>query len=104
MSNRKCAVYMNDNFAGVLEEDSEYKFTYDKNFINAGMPISFSLPLREEPFISKELFYFFEGLLPEGWTLDIYSSVLKVDKNDKFGMLLATCHDCIGAVRVEEIK
>ena len=105
MSNRKCEVYMNDDLAGVLEEEaSGYTFTYDKNFLKAGIPISFSLQLREESFRSKELFYFFEGLLPEGWTLDIYSSVLKVDKKDKFGMLLATCHDCIGAVTVREIK
>ena len=105
MSNRKCEVYMNDNLAGILEETvSGYIFTYDKKFLKAGIPISFSLPVEKESFKSKDLFYFFEGLLPEGWTLEIYSSVLKVDKNDKFGMLLATCHDCIGAVTVEEIK
>jgi serine/threonine-protein kinase HipA len=96
---------MNDDFAGILEEDAiGFIFTYDSNFLKVGIPISFSLPLHRESFRSKELFYFFEGLLPEGWTLDIYSSVLKVDKNDKFGMLLATCHDCIGAVTVKEIE
>ncbi len=105
MSDRKCEVYMNDELAGILEETPPgFVFTYDTHFIKAGIPISFSFPLREKPFVSKELFYFFEGLLPEGWTLDIYSSVLKVDKNDKFGMLLATCHDCIGAVTVKEIE
>ena len=105
MSNRKCEVYMDDQLAGVLEEaEGSYIFIYNREFIKGGKPISFSLPLRESPYNSKTLFYFFEGLLPEGWTLDVYSSTLKVDKNDKFGMLMATCHDCIGAVTVKEIK
>lgn len=96
---------MNDKLAGTLTESLEgYSFLYDNDFIEGGKPISFSLPLRKEAYNSEKLFYFFEGLLPEGWTMNVYSSVLKIDKNDKFGMLLATCHDCIGAVIVKEIK
>lgn len=31
------------------------------------MPVSFSVPLRPEPFEDKRLFPFFDGLIPEGW-------------------------------------
>ena len=104
MNSRKCEVYMHDEFAGILTESVDgYTFIYDEEFLKTGNSISFSLPLSSEPYKSEKLFYFFEGLLPEGWTMDIYSTVLKIDKSDKFGMLLATCHDCIGAVTVKEI-
>ena len=96
---------MNDRVAGLLTESDEgYTFIYDDDYIENGKPVSFSLPLKKGAYRSEQLFYFFKGLLPEGWTMDVYSSVLKIDKNDEFGMLLATCHDCIGAVTVEEVK
>jgi serine/threonine-protein kinase HipA len=48
------------------------------------------LPLRHEPYESPAFFPFFEGMLPEGWYLDIVSKTLKVDPEDRFGLLLAT--------------
>jgi len=59
-----------------------------------------TLPLRAEPYVSESLPSFFDGLLPEGWYLEIASKVLKVDPSDRFGMLLATCRDCVGAASV----
>ena len=35
------------------------------------MAVSLSLPLREEPYVDKRLFPFFDGLIPEGWLLEI---------------------------------
>jgi len=46
------------------------------------------------------LFAFFEGLIPEGWLLDIAVTTWKINKNDRMGLLLACCRDCIGAVSV----
>jgi hypothetical protein len=43
---------------------------------------------------------FFENLLPEGWLLELSTSKLKISKDDAFGLLLATCAGCIGAVEV----
>jgi serine/threonine-protein kinase HipA len=103
--NRSGEIYLHDKLAGFLSETGEgYIFKYDNNFLKNGIPISFTFPLRSESYFSKKLFSFFEGLLPEGWTLEIYSKVLKIDSEDKFGLLLGTCHDCIGAVSVKEIK
>jgi serine/threonine-protein kinase HipA len=58
------------------------------------------MPLRTEPYESKGLLPYFENLLPEGWLLEIATAKLKIPKDDAFGLLLATCADCIGAVEV----
>ncbi|MBI5418155.1 HipA N-terminal domain-containing protein [Candidatus Poribacteria bacterium] len=99
---RKANIFFKEKLAGLLEETEKgYRFTYDTNFLNSKTPISISLNIREESYENTELFPFFEGLLPEGWYLDIVSTSLKIDKNDKFGLLLATCKDTIGAVKIE---
>ena len=98
---RKAIVKYKGQFAGWLSEtELGYQFVYDENFFQKGQPISVSLPLRKEPYESKDLFVFFQGLLPEGWYLDIVSMTAKVDSKDLFGLLLATAADTIGAVTV----
>ena len=101
---RKAAVYSHKHKAGMLEETEKgYKFTYEKKFIELNVPISVSLPLRTELYESDILFPFFQGLLPEGWYLEMVASTLKIDRNDDYGILLATCKETIGAVSIEEI-
>lgn len=98
---RKAKVNYNDQLAGYLREtEAGFQFIYDKDYVRSGHPISVSLPLREEPYESKELFSFFVGLLPEGWYLDIVSATAKIDANDSFGLLIATTAGTIGAVTV----
>lgn len=102
---RKAVVKFKNDIAGVLEETNNgFKFTYEKSFLENNSPISLSLPLSENSYESEHLFSFFSGLLPEGWYLDIVCKTLKIDENDVFGLLLATCKDTIGAVSIEEIK
>ena len=101
---RKAIVYSNRQRAGILEETAEgYMFTYENEFIEKKVPISVSLPLREEPYENNELFPFFQGLLPEGWYLEMVSSTLKIDKDDDYGLLLSTCIETIGTISIEEI-
>ena len=68
---RTADVYVYNNFAGKLSETDEgYSFSYDKTYIKASNhPVSLTLPIREEPYKSKTLFSFFDGLIPEGWLL-----------------------------------
>lgn len=101
---RQAKVYYRDELAGTLKEtDSGYVFQYDKSFIKKNISISVTLPVQDEPFYSERLFSFFKGLLPEGWYLSIVSATQHVDKNDLFGVLLATTSvDTIGAVTVRE--
>ena len=104
---RKAAVYYKDFFAGTLLEtdEGEYIFKYDDNYIkeHADQFLTFTMPVRGTPYIDKRLFAFFEGLIPEGWLLDIASKNWKINQNDRMGLLLACCQNCIGAVSIQPI-
>ena len=104
---RRGKVFYKNQLAGVITEtnDGEYKFEYDKLYIKEypNNFITFTMPIREEPYIEKRLFPFFEGLIPEGWLLNIASENWKINKNDRMGLLLACCQNCIGAVSIEPI-
>jgi len=107
MTNKKplrARVFYKEIFAGILEKrDDGYLFIYDKDFLKHNAPISMTLPLREEPYYSKELFPFFRELLPEGWYLDIVSASQKVDTKDYFGLLVSTSGlDSTGAVTIQK--
>jgi len=104
---KKAKIYMYDLFAGVLVEDDEgYHFKYDEEYlkIESPEPISLTLPLTDTTYNSNVLFPFFDGLIPEGWLLDIAERNWKVDIRDRMSILLLTCRDCIGAVSVHSIE
>ena len=102
---RKGIIKYKGEKAGIIEEtENGYRFTYDDVFLKQGISISVSLPAKQKTHESEDLFPFFEGLLPEGWYLDIVRKTMKIDKNNKFDLLLSTCGDTIGAVSVEEIQ
>ena len=103
---RRAAIKIGNQLAGVLTEDEQgYHFEYDKEYIarsDAG-PVSLTLPIRAVAYHSNTLFPFFDGLIPEGWLLDIAQKNWKLNPRDRMGLLLACCRDCIGAVSVEEL-
>ncbi len=103
---RKAQIFYNEDLAGYISETKDgYIFEYNKEFLKKNIPISISLPLREEPYESKQLFHFFRGLLPEGWYLDIVTATQKVDREDLFGLLLCTTNvDTVGAVTVRRMN
>jgi serine/threonine-protein kinase HipA len=86
----------------LLERGKQITFAYDADWladVNA-VPVSVTLPLRPEPYVSDGLHPFFENLLPEGWLLELATKKLKISKDDEFGLLIATCADCVGAVEI----
>lgn len=92
--------------AGWLTEDENgYTFEYDADFLASSQAeaISLTMPLTQKTFHDKVLFPFFDGLIPEGWLLDIAERNWKIDARDRMSLLLACCKDCIGAVGVEPI-
>ncbi|MCK5241355.1 HipA N-terminal domain-containing protein [bacterium] len=102
---RRAEIRYQNERAGVLEEiEGGYRFSYDKHFLEKKISISVSMPFNQSIHENEELFPFFIGLLPEGWYLDTVCSTLKIDKTNRFGLLLATCQDTIGAVSVWEMK
>ena len=106
MAYRKAQVFVSDKYAGLLEEtDAGYSFAYDPAYLSASdaLPVSLTLPLRDEPYTSPTLFPFFDGLIPEGWLLNIAVHNWKISENDRFGLLLTTCRDCIGNVNIRSL-
>lgn len=105
---RQANVKYNNIHAGVLREldSGEYEFTYDEDYVKnyAGSFITFQMPVRNNPYISKRLFPFFDGLIPEGWLLTIAAESWKINKNDRMGLLLACCSNTIGAVSVHPLN
>lgn len=105
MSYRRADIYVNESKAGVLEEtESGYQFLYDSDYLatDSAEPVSLTLPLQEEPYTSPMLFPFFDGLIPEGWLLDVVEDTWKVDPKDRMGLLLVSCRDTVGNVSVRE--
>ncbi|MDP5009980.1 MAG: HipA N-terminal domain-containing protein, partial [Crocinitomicaceae bacterium] len=74
---RQANIYYQDNLAGVLTETDEgdFVFRYEDNYVKEHPNdfITFSMPVSDVPYREKRLFPFFEGLIPEGWLLDIAS-------------------------------
>ena len=101
---RKAFVYIRDSYAGLLEETDEgYCFQYDPDYLACGTsPVSLTLPLTDKPFVSTTLFPFFDGLIPEGWLLEVVSRNWKIERRDRFGLLLIACKDAIGNVTIRE--
>lgn len=103
----KAEIKIHRTTAGWLSQDENgYHFVYDPAYLatNNIEPVSLTLPLQEAPFNSKVLFPFFDGLIPEGWLLDIAEKNWKLNPRDRMGLLLSCCKDCIGAVSVHPIN
>ncbi len=105
---RKGKVFYKEHFAGIITEtdDGEFVFLYDGNYVTEHPKefITFTMPVTNKPYTDNRLFPFFEGLIPEGWLLHIASATWKINTNDRMGLLLACCRNCIGAVSVIPIN
>lgn len=103
MNEERAIVYYGDKEAGELtKKPGGFEFAYRREYLGDpdSMPISLAMPLTEEKYESSVLFPFFDGLLPEGWLLDLTCTAAKIDKTDKFHLLLHTGKDPVGAVSV----
>ena len=93
-------VFYKDRLAGTLTRhaDDSYEFQYNEGYLNAGGPaISVTLPASPAPFHTDRLFPFFDGLIPEGWLLNLASKKLRLDPlQDRYELLTSLCHDTIG--------
>ena len=104
MEKRSANIYYGERIAGVLIETEEgYSFSYKDEYLEMEnpQPVSLTLPLSKEAYDNSVLFSFFDGLIPEGWMLDIAEKNWKLNERDRMGLLLACCRDCIGAVSVQ---
>ncbi len=104
---RKAKIFFKSDLAGILTEDETgYHFQYEPEYLNKenAEPVSLTLPLSKVTHSDKVLLPFFDGLIPEGWLLEIAEKNWKLDTRDRMGILLVTCRDCIGAVSFEPVN
>lgn len=104
---KQAKVYLHRQLAGILSENENgYIFQYDTHYLKSeeAEAISLTLPLSELPYQSNVLFPFFDGLIPEGWLLDIAERSWKINQRDRMSLLLACCKDCIGAVSIVPVN
>ncbi len=100
---REGSVFYKNEFAGIIQEtDDGFEFQYTEEYLSNTLskPVSLTMPLQQKAYTSTVLFPFFDGLIPEGWLLTIAVSNWKIKPNDRFGLLLTLCKDCIGCVSV----
>ncbi len=104
---KKGLVYKNSKLAGIIREDENgYSFQYNNIYLKNPLhnPVSRTLPLRTEAYTSDSMFPFFDGLIPEGWLLNIAIENWKLNPRDRMNLLLTLCEDCIGDVSIKKEK
>lgn len=105
---RKAKVYYKKEQAGVIvqHDDGSFTFHYDDLWLeNPNKPaISLAMPKTQAVYKSEHLFSFFYNMLPEGTNKETVCRLMRIDKNDYFGLLMHTAqHDTIGAITIEKI-
>lgn len=94
----KGQVYFKDQLSGIIEKNEEGDFSF--SYEGQSPAVSWTLPTTGAPYKSEDLFPFFDGLIPEGWLLNLTQKNWKIPKNDRMTLLLTTCQDCIGAAHI----
>lgn len=105
---RQAQVFNNGRLAGMLLEvsASEYIFRYDDlYFSDSNAPaISLTLPKSNKEYRQNHLFAFFANMLSEGHNRTVQARLHHLDRDDDFGILLATATtDTPGAITVIRI-
>ena len=104
---KQAEVYYKGSLAGVLTEtDDGYEFRYSGEYLKStnARPISLTLPLQIDAHKSPVLFPFFDGLIPEGWLLDVAIRNTNISILDRMSLLMLCCKDCVGAVSVTPVN
>lgn len=95
-------VYVGDDIVGQLVQDDggQMSFGYAQRWLNkeGAVPLSQSLPLREESFKAKQCRAFFAGILPEQSKREIMARNLGISARNDYAMLERIGGECAGAV------
>ncbi len=104
---KRAKIFIDGLFCGVLTENYDgYFFQYDREYLSRedAKPLSPTMPLRNETFEKEFMFPVFDGLIPEGWLLNIVDKNWKINPRDRMELLLLCCKDCIGNISVREYE
>jgi serine/threonine-protein kinase HipA len=104
---RQARVYRNGELVGYITEHDRrnYSFVYEDTWYtnNRKPAVSLTLPKTQKEYKSEFLFPFFFNMLSEGVNKRLQSTLLRIDEEDSFGLLLATAQsDTIGAVTIKQ--
>ena len=84
-------VYLYHYLVGQLVQDQngQIQFSYDSKWLQSKFPVplSYSLPLRKEPFQQKECRAFFAGIIPEDTNRKIIARILGISARNDYAML-----------------
>ncbi len=99
---KRLLVYLNRDAVGTLTQDANglLGFCYDPEWLRnpVAMPLSRSLPLREEPFHGNHARPFFAGILPDEGPRQQIAAILGVSERNDFAILERIGGECAGAV------
>lgn len=99
----KLVVHIDKEIVGHLwlDERKRFCFQYEKNWLaTSKIPLSLSLPLRDDPYLDDESHSFFANLLPEQKIREVIARNLGISTQNDFGLLEKIGGDCAGAVSV----
>lgn len=101
---KSLAVYLNERFVGILQQDMYGKnsFTYNTSYLQSSNPIPISniMPLQTEPYDHNTCHVFFAGILPEDSQRKIIARCLGISANNDFSLLEKIGGECAGAISI----
>lgn len=103
---RQAHIFYKDQLAGILtENDAGYEFCYLPEYLSLerAKAVSLTLPLQKEAYTSPVLFPFFDGLIPEGWLLDVALRNTDISILDRMSLLLTCCIGKSSIINKEKI-
>jgi serine/threonine-protein kinase HipA len=97
-------VYLNSRLVGQLRRDlaGAIAFQYDADWLawEHALPVSLSMPLREDAYTGTPVLAVFENLLPDNGELRRrIAARAQADGTDAYSLLNAIGHDCVGALQ-----
>jgi len=97
-------VFLNARLVGQLQREASgaIQFRYADEWLawNKAIPVSLSMPLREDRYIGKPVFAVFDNLLPDNEAIrKRVSEKSKAEGDDAYNLLSAIGRDCVGALQ-----
>jgi serine/threonine-protein kinase HipA len=97
-------VFLNSRLVGQLRRETSGAiiFQYDPSWLEwqPALPVSLSLPLREQPYVGAPVLAVFENLLPDNDSLRRQIAArARAEGTDAYSLLGAIGHDCVGALQ-----
>lgn len=97
-------VFLNGRLVGQFRKETSgsVEFLYDESWLawENAMPVSFSLPLREDKYVGRPVVAVFDNLLPDNEDIRrLLAARVKAEGSDAYSLLTAVGRDCVGALQ-----